>query len=69
MTDKEHILSLREGECYIVPESDYGKAEIWLKNETYFLFSISEFGGRPTFEEEFGLNWIDDLIKTYESWY
>jgi len=67
-TDKDKILELKDGECYVVPESDYGLAEIWLKNGTYFLFSIPMFGGDPQFEKSFGKNNIDDLIKEYESW-
>lgn len=68
MTDREEILNLKDGESYIVPESDYGHAEIWLKNEIYFLFSIPLFGGTPTFERVFNKLGIDELIKTYEAW-
>jgi len=68
MTDKEQILALRDGESYIVPESDYGKAEIWLKHERYFLFEIPMYGGMPQFSKAFGKHQIDSLIETYESW-
>ncbi len=68
MTDKEHILNLKQGELYIVPKSDYGKAEIYLINEMYFLFSIPEFGGNPIFEKAFNENRIDEMIEFYESW-
>jgi len=68
MTDKEHILNLNNLECYIVPKSDYGKAEIYLINETYFLFSIPEFGGNPVFEKAFNEHNIDEMIALYESW-
>lgn len=66
--DKEQILKLKDGESYIVPESDYGKAEIWLKHGKYFLFEIPMYGGQPMFSEAFPLYRIDDRIKTYESW-
>lgn len=66
--DKEHILKLKDGESYIVPESDNGKAEIWFKNGTYFLFSIPMYGGRPAFEIAFPEYRIDDMIAMYNSW-
>ncbi len=67
-TDKELIQALKDGESYIVPESDYGKAEIWRKNDYYILFAIPLYGGKPTFSNFFGLHAIDALIETYESW-
>lgn len=65
---KEEILKLKDGQSYTVPESDYGKAEIWLKNGVYFLFSIPMFGGEPNFEKEFYSGNIDGLIDTINSW-
>lgn len=68
MTDKEHILNLKDLECYTVPESDYGKAEIYLINDVYFLFSIPIYGGKPAFERVFNKDDIDEMINLYESW-
>lgn len=68
MQTKEQIQLLKDGESYIIPESDYGKAEIWLKNNYYFLFSIPIAGGEPCFEKVFFKKDIDNLIKEYESW-
>lgn len=68
MTDKEAILNLKDGESYAVPESDYGKAEIWLKYDRYFLFEIPMYGGRAIFSGTFACSAVDELIKTYESW-
>lgn len=68
MNDKEQIENLKDGESYTVPESDYGKAEIWRKNDMYFLFSIPLYGGLPQFEESFPKHRIDDMIKLYNSW-
>jgi hypothetical protein len=68
MTDKEQILKLKDGERYIVPQSDYGKAEIWLKNDTYFLFEIPFLGGTPVFTNDYSAQYIDELIMEYESW-
>lgn len=67
-TYKENILLLKDGESYVVPESDYGKAEIWFKNNTYFLFSIPMYGGEPCFEMAFPKYRIDDMIALYNSW-
>ena len=68
MKVKEEILNLKDGECWIWPESDYGKAEIWYKNKTYFLFEIPMFGGQPLFVDSFTIATIINLIKTVESW-
>jgi len=66
--EKLEILKLKDGESYIVPESDYGKAEIWFKNNFYFLFEIPQYGGEPMFTEAFPKHRINEMIKKYESW-
>ena len=66
--DKESILELRDGESYTVPESDYGKCEIWLKHDRYFLFEIAVFGGDVRFSESFEKGQIDKMIETYNKW-
>ena len=63
---KDEILKLKNGESWVWPESDYGKAEIWLKYNTYFLFEIPIYGGEPRFYKQF--RDIDSLIKMVESW-
>lgn len=71
ITDKEvkdAIIALRDGECWTWPESDYGRAEIWLKNYTYFLFSIPMYGGRPSFEDAYDIRSIDQLIQRVNTW-
>lgn len=68
MTDKEQIEKLRDGECYVVPESDYGKAEIWYKNETYFLFEIPIYGGLPIFHSYYSKFDVQEMIDKYNSW-
>ena len=68
VSDKDAIEKLKDGESYIVPESDYGKAEIWKKNSMYFLFEIPMYGGEPRFIEAYGTHRIDDMIKQYNSW-
>lgn len=67
MNTKENIEALMDGQCYTVPESDYGKAEVWLKNEMYFLFSIPEFGGMPSFEDAYRKCAIDEMILVVEN--
>ena len=62
------ILKLKDGECWTWPESDYGKAEIWYKNGTYFLFEIPSFGGQPSFTNSFNKFDIDVLIRVVCSW-
>lgn len=68
MTEKDWILGLKDGKCWVWLESDYGKAEIWYNNDTYFLFSIPMYGGPASFEEAYPKRRIDDLIAKVESW-
>ena len=49
MNEYDEIIKLKDGQCWTWPESDYGLAEIWLKNSTYFLFDIPLYGGEPIF--------------------
>lgn len=65
---KEKILALKDGDCYLWPESDYGKAEIWRKNNVYILFEIPMFGGEPIYDSTYLFDRVDQLIKTVESW-
>jgi len=65
---KEEILKLKNGEHYTVPESDYGKAEIWRINNNYFVFSIPMYGGEPRFEERFNEKDEDSVVKLINSW-
>ena len=65
---KEEILKLKEGGIYIVPESDYGLAEIRLINELYFLFEIPMYGGTPDFSEAYPKYRVDEMISTYSRW-
>lgn len=65
---KNEILKLKDSESFIVPESDYGKAEIWFKNGTYFLFEIPMYGGKPNFSKSYSKHCVDDMIKETESW-
>ena len=68
MTPKQEILKLKDGESWIWPESDYGKAEIWYKYGTYFLFEIPLYGGQPMYSCLFPENNIDGLILKVNSW-
>jgi hypothetical protein len=65
---KEEILKLKNGECYTVPESDYGKAEVWKVNNYYVLFSIPTFGGNPAYESTNHETLIDHIVETINSW-
>jgi hypothetical protein len=69
MNAEAEILNLKDGECWIWPESDYGKAEVWKKNDTYFLFGIPMYGGPPSFVKAYrGRGHVGELIATVESW-
>ena len=45
----KEIQSLKHEQVYIIPESDYGKAEIRYINEVYIVFEIPMYGGKPMF--------------------
>ena len=68
MNAKEEILKLKNGQCWIWPESDYGRAEIWLINDVYFLFEIPSFGGKPMYNDYFFKESLDALIVIVNSW-
>ena len=59
---------LKHGESYTVPESDYGKAEIYRINNVFILFSIPLYGGEPVYENVFGTHRVEDLIERVNSW-
>ena len=48
--DEKELMKLKDGNKYIIPESDYGRAEIWYINNCYFIFSIPQYGGCPCYE-------------------
>ena len=66
--DKYEILKLETGQCYIVPESDYGKAEIWRINNMYFVFEIPMYGGKPVYSRSYKLDQIDKMIYWINEW-
>ena len=68
MNPKQEILKLKDGESWTWPESDYGRAEIWLKNNIYFLFEIPSFGGEPIYDSTYTMATLQYLIKKVESW-
>lgn len=46
---EKEIALLKSGERYIVPEGDYGKAEVWRINGVFVLFEIPMYGGNPIY--------------------
>lgn len=68
---KDHfneIAWLNHQGCYTVPESDYGKCEIWRLWDNYLLFEIPTYGGTPIFVKSYPLSQIKEIIKEFESW-
>ncbi len=68
MTHGYKIFRLKEGEKDVIPESDYGKAEIVCNGNIYSLYSIPMYGGEPVFEGNYSLNDIDAMLEEIESW-
>jgi len=65
--DKKDILNLEDGEMFLVPESDYGKAEIWCVRDCLFLFSIPMYGGSPCYKGVFySPDKIDEEISSWK---
>lgn len=64
---KEDILKLKHLECYVIPESDHGKAEVYRVNDMFILFEIPLFGGDAIFDGTYFVSRIDEMIKKIES--
>ena len=62
------IMALKDGQCWVWPESDYGRAEIWFKGGGYFLFEIPMYGGEPSFVEVYRGSELQNLITLVNSW-
>lgn len=60
----EKIQALKENETCSLANNT---AEVLLKYETYLLFSIPLYGGRPCFEGAFEKHQIAELISKIES--
>jgi len=43
----DDVKKLKHNERFIIPEGDYGKAEIWRLNDIWILFEIPMYGGEP----------------------
>ena len=65
---KTQLEKLSHGETYTLPESDYGKAEIYRLHDRYILFEIPMFGGHPQYAGTFHINQIDKIITIIDSW-
>lgn len=65
---KSEIIKLKHGEKFIIPESDYGKAEVWFINDIYVLFEIPYMGGDPIFNDTYTKGQIGMLIDNVLSW-
>ena len=57
------IQSLKEGETYTIPESDYGKADVEYRGGLYYFYEIPQFGGEPYFFGKCNLQGLKDMIE------
>lgn len=62
----EKLFNLQDDKCFVWPN---GKAEVWRKHDTLFLFEISEFGGTPVFDKSYSRFWINEMIERVEHRY
>jgi hypothetical protein len=65
---EKRIPELRDGESWIWPEGDYGKAEVWRKNDRLFLFSIPMYGGEPSYVTNYRTHAVGALVREVLSW-
>jgi hypothetical protein len=52
-----------DGDYILIPESDYGFAEIHRVYDDLLIFMIPTYGGTPSFYKCFSLQMVDSLIK------
>jgi len=62
----EHIKLLKNGQHYMVPESDYGKAYIHKLHDIFIVFEIPIYGGNPSFS--FATTSAIEVVETIEAW-
>jgi len=60
---KEKIESLASGELFIVPESDYGRVEVWRMHDVYVLFELPMYGGDPNYIATYMHDSVDLMIE------
>ena len=60
---KDKLKSIASGDLFIVPESDYGKAEIWRMHDVYVVFEIPMYGGEPTYLRTYHHMDLDEMIE------
>jgi len=59
---KQNVELLSNGKMFVIPESDYGKAEIWRVNDLYVVFEIPWLGGKPMFFKTYRVSQIEEMI-------
>jgi hypothetical protein len=64
----EQIQALKTGECYTVPKSDYGKAEIWRVHDNFVVFEIPQYGGKPIYSGTYLKGQIGVIAKMIGGW-
>lgn len=47
----------------LIPESDYGFAEIYRLHDDILVFTIPQYGGEPSFYKSYGLHAIETLVR------
>ena len=65
---EKELKELSDGYSWIWPESDYGRAEVWRKNDRYFVFEIPQYGGIPQYHSSYGMSYVSDMVALIASW-
>lgn len=66
--NKESILAIKDGESLNINLGEESGAEIWLKNDRYFLFEIPQYGGMPMFYNCYTLKDVGSIIEAIQTW-
>ena len=66
--DIANVKKLYHGEHCTVGQSEGGGGEVYRIWNTYFLFSIPQYGGEGNFERAFTSTQIEQLVDNAHSW-
>ena len=65
--DMPYTNSINDNNMILIPESDYGFAEIYRMYDDILVFLIPTFGGTPSFYKSYQRHSIDSLINDLKS--
>ena len=64
----QELTSIKDGESWVWPESDYGRAEIFKVLDMFIVFSIPMYGGEPIYEKTCRKEDINEMMEMVARW-